>query len=182
MKKGKNKVFLETPRVRLCYPEEGDIEVIQELCSDPNVMRYIGNGKTRSLEETQKFFALNNNHIKQFGHGLMTVRHKQTEEFVGRAGIFHLAFQFDHPEIEMGYILSPKFWGQGYATEIATYLVEWAKENLTVPYLLGVTYQENTASQKVLKKVGMEFFREDIYPKTTHKSLFFKLDLHPSVC
>ncbi len=54
----------------------------------------------------------------------------ETEEFVGRCG-----FGLDETgEIEVGYLIHKKFWGNGYASEALEALIIWAKKNIKVDY------------------------------------------------
>ncbi len=168
---------IETSRLILEKPRAEELPFLAELFADPMVMRYIGNGLPRTTEEAAKSIETNQKHWDAFGFGFWSIFEKGSKEFIGRGGLIHLGFQHEHPEIELGYTLHQKFWGKGYATEIAQSLVKWAKENLKEDHLLGVCYKQNLASQKVLKKIGMQFDREEVYPRTDFKSLFFRLDL-----
>ena len=56
--------------------------------------------------------------------------------------------------VEIGYGLSPEFWGKGYATEAVTAAVEWASKQPGVTAVEAETDDENVASQRVLAKAG----------------------------
>ena len=72
----------------------------------------------------------------------------------GRIG--ELCFKGLSPEgtAEIGYGLSPEFWGKGYATEAVTAAVKWASKQPGVTAVEAETDDENTASQRVLAKSG----------------------------
>ena len=55
---------------------------------------------------------------------------------------------------EIGYGLSPEFWGKGYATEAVTAAAEWALKQPGVTAVEAETDEENIASQRVLAKAG----------------------------
>ena len=55
---------------------------------------------------------------------------------------------------EIGYGLSPEFWGKGYATEAVTAAVKWALKQPGVTAVEAETDEENIASQRVLAKAG----------------------------
>lgn len=168
-------MLLETPRLLLIPPSHDHFEEICRLFAAPLVMRYIGNGKTRDREEAQKAIETNEKHWEAFGYGFWTIIEKETKAFVGRGGLIHIAFNHEEPDVELGYILTKEHWGKGYATEVARHFIQWGFAHLDNPYFMAMTYKENTASQNVLKKVGFTFDREDIYPNTDFKSLFFKI-------
>ncbi|HEV2131627.1 MAG TPA: GNAT family protein [Longimicrobiaceae bacterium] len=73
------------------------------------------------------------------------------------------------PLAEIGYELSPEHWGRGYAREAAGALLEFGFGELGLHRLGAHCVAENTASARVLEKVGMlregrlrenEFFKE----------------------
>ncbi len=78
-------------------------------------------------------------------------------EFVGRAGFSWLE---DPDGYELGYCLKRKFWGNGYATEIAGALVAWFFRKTSEPYLIGYAASEHGASQSVMTNAGLGFWQE----------------------
>jgi RimJ/RimL family protein N-acetyltransferase len=58
-------------------------------------------------------------------------------------------------EAHLGYILNQNYWGNGYATEAAKAMVEYAFTELGVHRVYADCHPENTASIRVLEKVGM---------------------------
>lgn len=80
-----------------------------------------------------------------------------TNEFIGRCGFGLVATG----EIEIGYVLHKKFWGQGYATEAVCALLEWAKNNINAEYVIAFAPLEHEASQRVMQKCGMQYYKTD---------------------
>ena len=58
-------------------------------------------------------------------------------------------------EVELGYRLSPEFWGRGLATEAATALVEHAFDSAGVQRVFATTMVANVGSWKVVEKAGL---------------------------
>ena len=54
----------------------------------------------------------------------------------------------------IGYSLLPAYWGRGFGTEMATLLVEFATRTLGAREVRATTLEDNTASMRVLQKVG----------------------------
>lgn len=157
-------IFLETNRLILKTPELSDLDNLFALRSDPEVMKYIGKrGATQTREEVKKFLDLAIPYQEKHGFGFCSVFEKENGEFVGQAGLFHLGFDDKQPEIEVGYRLHKKFWGKGYATELAKALIYWGFQHLSVTHLVGVAYPENLSSRRVLEKAGMDFTRNEEY-------------------
>lgn len=169
-------MILETERVLLKKPEGDQIDYVAPLFGDANVMRYIVTGKVRSREEALQSIAKNQEHWDRFGFGFFNAIEKATGRFIGRCGLLHIAYQHDHPDVEVGYLLHEAFWGKGYGKEIAKRLTDWGLEELKLKEIYGICWRENIASCKILEGVGMVFDREDVYPGTEHLSLFFRLD------
>lgn len=54
-----------------------------------------------------------------------------------------------------GYMLDPKVWGRGYATEAATLLIQFARTELSLHRLEAICRPDNHGSMRVLEKAGM---------------------------
>ena len=74
--------------------------------------------------------------------------------FIGRAGF---AYTIELNVIEMGYVIDHKYWGKGYATEIAKTLLDWAKGNLEDEEIFAFTGIKHLASIAIMKKIGMKY-------------------------
>ncbi|WP_025038049.1 GNAT family N-acetyltransferase [Bradyrhizobium sp. DOA9] len=118
------------------------------LHRDAEVSRFLGG--VRTPEVTQAYLATNMAHWDQHGFGLWSVRTKDGA-FAGRAGIRHILVD-DVDEIEIAYAFKREFWGQGFASEIATALTDIGLSRLALPSLIGIVYVGNTASRRVLEK------------------------------
>ncbi len=57
-------------------------------------------------------------------------------------------------EAELGYLLQPEYWGQGYGNEIAEVLLEVAKTDPRLKRVYAITDPQNIASRKILLKNG----------------------------
>ena len=90
--------------------------------------------------------------------------------FIGRAGLSPMP----DGEAELGYSLVRSEWGKGYATELATIVRDWAFAETDLPYLLGITMIGNTASQRVLEKIGMIHLGQREFRDRPHE--FYRLD------
>jgi RimJ/RimL family protein N-acetyltransferase len=56
-----------------------------------------------------------------------------------------------------GYILNPRFWGQGYAAKAFGAVVDWARGQPNVQRIVATHHPDNPASGSVMRKVGMSF-------------------------
>jgi RimJ/RimL family protein N-acetyltransferase len=150
-------IFLETERLILKNTELSDLDNLVALRSDPDVMKYIDDGSTHTEERVKGFLSFAIPYQKKYGIGFCSVFDKESGNFIGQAGLFHIGFDDTNPEIEIAYRLHKKFWGKGYATELAKALIKWGFQHLSVNKLIAAADPENIASQKVLQKAGLTY-------------------------
>jgi RimJ/RimL family protein N-acetyltransferase len=78
-------------------------------------------------------------------------------------------------EVEVGYVFERAAWGRGLATEAARALVDWAFANLEVEYVISAIQSENTRSQAVAARLGMDVARRDVTPATRTPVLVYSI-------
>ena len=77
--------------------------------------------------------------------------------------------------IELGYVIYPTYWNQGYATEMLTALIQRLFEMGFEEVLTGA-FEENAASQRVMQKSGMSLLdmQDEIeYRGKVHKCVYY---------
>lgn len=134
-----------------------DAVKLLEIFSDPEMMEY--HRVTRNLDETKEWIQQYLESYEKHGFGRYAAILKDTNEFIGYAGF--AAKEIDgQPEVEIGYTLNKKFWGQGYATEAALACRDYAFDTLGLKRIVAIIYPDNAASINVAKKIGMEFAKK----------------------
>ena len=160
---------LETDRLLLRPPVPEDAEALAPLYADPEVMRYLGDGRTLEREETERSVRRMIEAWKADGFGLFTTVRKKDEAVVGRVGLIvwnpetwqTTRTGADGPtELEVGYTLGRPFWGQGYATEAAGAVRDFALNGLGADRVIALIIHGNTASENVAHKLGLEYERD----------------------
>ena len=143
---------LETSRTYLRNFCLDDLDLLYQLHSDPQVMQHFHTGPRSRLEIIKNLHDyIQHQEIYNFSN--WAVFEKNTDQFIGRAGPLVWEAQ---QSVELSYVLHQKFWGLGFATELAGQIITWIFKNLTVDKIVAVTTPENLASQKVMSKVGMQ--------------------------
>ncbi|MBA2657244.1 MAG: GNAT family N-acetyltransferase [Tatlockia sp.] len=155
-------IFLETKNLIIRTPQLSDFDNLLALQTDADVMKYIGQGVRTKLEVMGGLEAAIA-HQETHGFSLGSVFEKESELFVGRAGLIYLAYDDTQPEIEVGYALIKTAWGEGYGVELAKALINWGFQHLTVSKLVAVINPENNFSRRVLEKVNMNYKESRIY-------------------
>jgi RimJ/RimL family protein N-acetyltransferase len=143
-----------TPRLLIRPFVLDDAPVVNaRLDSDPRQMQFTGSVKT--LEETREALLRQIEWTQNHPHGCgkWAVVLRADNSIVGWCALVPLP---GRPEdIEVGYIISPLFWGQGFATEAAAALVEYAFRELRRPAVYSMVNPQNHPSVRVTQKLGM---------------------------
>ncbi|MEA2575521.1 MAG: hypothetical protein QOH93_2819 [Chloroflexia bacterium] len=153
-------ISLETERLLLRPFAKTDANNLFELDSDPAVMRYVNGGNPTPLEVARDedlpwFIEYGELHA---GYGFWAAIEKATGEFVGWF-LFRPAEDGSPGEPELGYRLRRSAWGKGYATEGSRALVRMGFAAPGVPRVVAFAHVDNTASRRVMEKVGMVHVR-----------------------
>jgi RimJ/RimL family protein N-acetyltransferase len=146
------KLIIETPRLILRHWRESDLEAMTAINQDPKVMEFL---VPKSKEETQKFIQANIKNLEKFGYCLYPVELKQTQELIGWVGLNYTDFPAAFtPAIEIGWRLGSQYWGNGYASEAALAVRDYAFNNLGIKELVSFTVPENKRSIKLMQRLG----------------------------
>ena len=74
---------IETARLILRRPVPEDVHPLAEINADPEVMKYIGDGRVRTFEETAGGLERAIREWDERGHGIFCLDLRDTGEFVG---------------------------------------------------------------------------------------------------
>jgi ribosomal-protein-alanine N-acetyltransferase len=143
---------LTTERLRLRPFTAADQETIHAVYSDPEVMRYVGNGPHRTLDDTATALRIYGDVLARYGYSFLAVSELEGGALIGDGGLYPLGGQ--GPDFELGYTLARSAWGKGYATELGRALVEHAFNALDAPRVVAQVEPANHASRHVLEKLG----------------------------
>jgi RimJ/RimL family protein N-acetyltransferase len=144
-------VTLETERLLLRWFREDDFADFCEICAEPEVMHFLGDGKPMAPMEVWKQMATLMGHWYFRGYGFWAVEEKQTGRMVGRIGFMNPA---GWPGFELGWILGRASWGKGYATEGARRALEYAFTEMNRDHVISLIAPANVNSIKVAERLG----------------------------
>jgi len=147
---------LETKRLVLRPMLEADIEALLLIFTDPKVMASFG-VDLFTREQMAHWLKRNLDHQDEFSYGLFSVILKETGELIGDCGLEQME---DQGAAELGYDFRSDFWNQGYATEAARAVRDYAFDVLQLPRLISLIRVGNLASKRVAEKVGMTLAEE----------------------
>jgi RimJ/RimL family protein N-acetyltransferase len=144
-----------TPRLELSRPGTRDAEAIFErYASDPDVTRFLGWPRHRSVDDTRAFLQFSRHEWTQWPAGPYLIRLRgEGRRLLGSTGLSFATVD----EAVTGYVLAKDSWGQGYATEALRAMVDLARRS-GVRRLSALCHPGHRASSHVLEKCG--FVRE----------------------
>jgi len=147
--------ILETERLILRLQTTDDASFILELLNDPSWLQFIGDRGVRTIEDA-KAYILNGTvrMYEQYGFCLFLVERKEDHVPIGICG---LVKRDSLEDVDIGFAFLPKYWAKGYAYEAASAVMAYGKDKLGLNRIVGITTQENHASAKLLKKIGLQF-------------------------
>jgi RimJ/RimL family protein N-acetyltransferase len=144
-------VALHTDRLHLRMFREDDLDAYAAICADPEVMRYLGDGRTLGRNEAWRQMAMILGHWQLRGYGLWAVEERATGALVGRLGFFEPE---GWPGFELGWMLRRASWGRGYATEGAERALAHAFTEMGRQRLISLIRPDNRASIRVAERLG----------------------------
>ncbi len=158
--------ILETERLTLRQMTLEDIDNLQLIFADPVAMFFYP--KTLDRDETKAWIDKVIAHYEKHGAGMWACHLKETGEFVGQCGLYFQTDVDGKEEVEVGYLFLRKFWSQGYATEAAKAVMDYARSQLGFKRLISLVRPENLPSRRVAEKNGLTPEKEITYKGIKH--------------
>lgn len=151
---------VDSARLIMSVPRPNDAaEVLERYAGDPDVTRYLGWPTHQTVSDTEGFISFSASQWEREGMGPYLIRSRESGLLLGstglglantgRAGNTHRAMT--------GYVLAKDAWGQGYATEALSAMVDVARA-IGIVSLSALCHPEHRASVCVLEKC--EFARD----------------------
>ena len=145
--------------------------------ADPEVMRWIGSGTTRSVEQTTAAIKLWEREWEESGFGLFAVEMRDTGELAGFVGLSIPDFLPEvMPAVEIGWRLGREFWGRGIATEAAHSALGFGFTRCGLDRVVSICQSGNDASERIMRKLGMELERETVDPSCRRPVRVYAID------
>jgi RimJ/RimL family protein N-acetyltransferase len=157
---------LRTARMSLRPWAESDLGLLRRLSSEPEVVRYVGDGRLWTAERAASTSDWMVKHWRLHGFGWWTMRLDGTEETIGFAALNHPAegTELDPSEFEIGWWLDPGYWRRGLAGEAATAVRDDAFGRLRAPSVVARLQPANLGSAAVARHIGLVHERDAIGP------------------
>jgi len=148
---------LETSRLRIRQLEVDDAGFIYRLVNDPQWLRFIGDKGVSNLDDARDYIETGPLEMyRKNGFGLNLVALKDSNEAIGICGILQ---RETLTEADLGFAFMPDYRGRGFAFEASQAVLEHGLENLGLERVAAILSPQNTASEKLLRKLGFNFER-----------------------
>ncbi len=152
-------VEIRTRRLLLRPWRESDLQPFAAMNQDPEVMKFFPvvldrKQSDRLAEEIQR-------RIDDQGWGFWVVEIPGEAPFIGFTGLNTVREELPFaPGVEIGWRLSRKFRGNGYASEAAPAALETGFRQLRLQEIVAFTASENRRSRAEMERIGMVFENE----------------------
>ncbi len=153
-------IRIETPRLILRALEEGDLQALHEISSDPEIAKYDGWKVSGSLEETRKRMLQAIEEKED-----LAVVLKETGRMIGTFGIQPRNW-LDYPidrELkgrEFGFDLNQAYWGRGLMPEAVSAVADYCFRSLSYGFITCGHFLGNERSARLIEKCGFSFLFE----------------------
>jgi [ribosomal protein S5]-alanine N-acetyltransferase len=152
----RHSISLETERLVLNPILANQLDTLYQILIDPYVRRYLCDDKVLSLQEVEEMLTQSNKQFEAERSGLWLIETKQNPQVISQViGVAGLWYFFDEPQPQLLYALLPQATKQGYATEAARRLLDYAYTELGYSDLVASCDLPNLASQRVAERLGM---------------------------
>lgn len=155
---------LYTDRLCLRMPSPADAEPLYELFADAVVMHGLGKEPISALEDARAMVRGGIGGWRAEGLGPFILETVPDRQVVGQAGLMIFdtrgwtastaARAGRHAQPELGWSLIRAHWGNGYATEAAAAIRDWAHESRSIERLVSLISPDNVRSQRVAERLG----------------------------
>ncbi len=138
---------------RFLVPE--DIKLWTSFFENPECIQYFpwvedNTAEVRSKQWIERQFA----RYKEKRYGLQALIRKDNNEFIGQCGLLTQPIE-GKQELEVGYHVFKKYWGQGYAPEAAKAFFNYGFKHKQAPSIISIIDIRNLKSQRVAEKNGL---------------------------
>jgi [ribosomal protein S5]-alanine N-acetyltransferase len=168
---------LESARLVLRRVVPDDLPFFTRIHALPEVAKYLyREGRPRAPEETARWLSYTLASYEQLALGYLAVVRKGDRTLIGRCGLMDLVVESAAPEhgirrgwfgrdeappgvpvtfeCELGYTFDPTVWGQGFASEAARCVRDYARDVLRLSYAISAIHPGNARSQRVAERSG----------------------------
>jgi len=155
-----NAPTLETERLILRPFVPEDAEELHRILNLDGILRYFPGPGNPDMERVERFISRQTEQWREKGYAWWAVETKADRRLLGWNGLQYLP---ETDETEIGFLIDKAFWGRGLTPEAGRASLRFGFETLGLGEVIALAHPENTASQRVMEKLGLPFVEETVY-------------------
>ncbi|BDF94523.1 GNAT family N-acetyltransferase [Pseudoalteromonas sp. KAN5] len=157
----KSTPIIDTERLQLRPLDVSDAENLLAIFADPIVMEYWHTPPWQSHCDAIDFIASSQAASEQQKQVCLAMILKSTQQLIGKCMLHN--YVPDSKRAEIGYALSPQYWGKGLVFEAAHALLSYGFKEIGLRRIEAELDPDNAASAKTLERLG--FIKEGLLRK-----------------
>ena len=166
-------VFYETKRLLIRPTSIEDAPFILEILNSPKWIEFIGDRNVKTVEEAADYIKLKMlPQFKKLGYSNNTIIRKSDGVKMGTCGLYN---RDGIDGVDIGFAFLPEYEKQGYAYESAKKVMEIGVHSFGLKKINAITTQENTASQKLIEKLGLKYLKKITIPNDPEELLLYTI-------
>ena len=144
--------ILETSRLLLRPPTMDDAEsIFRKYAQDPEVIKYLVWRPHENVDTTKAFIKRCIQCWRDETAFPWVITRKADHALLGM-----IEMRIDRFRADFGYAIAKSYWGNGYTTEAAKIIIQWALKQESLYRVWAICDVENLASARVMEKAGMQ--------------------------
>ena len=156
--------FLTSKRLGFRKWRDEDFDLAFKLWGNPEVTKFIDCRGNLTLKEVRELLSNEIENEKKYNVQYWPIFFLDMNEFIGCCGL--RPYDLVKNIYEIGAHILPQHWRNGYALEAARTVIDFGFDFLKCSALFAGHNPNNTASRKLLEKLGFTYIRDEYYPPT----------------
>ena len=163
---------IDTERLVLRKIENRDTADMYEYSCRADVTEYLTWNPHKSEKETERYIKLLGKKYDKGAFWDFGVEYRKDAKFIGTCGF--TSFNQDENSAEIGYVLSPEYWGRGIAVEACSAVLKFGFAVFDLDRICARYIDGNNSSKRVMEKLGMSYvttYKNSYYIKNEYKTV-----------
>ena len=151
------RTIFTTERTTLTLLQEADLPAMTIMSREADTFRYIRKLRVMNDEQYQQFLRLKLEQIRSGAGYHWVVWLKGEGSFVGAVNLNPIG---GTQRLQIGCQLMRNYWGQGFASELMKWVLDFAFRDAGLSEVYGVFEKDNITSRRLLAKLGFVWIED----------------------
>jgi len=166
---------IKSQRLLLRKMDISDSTALFKLWSDPEVTKYMNIECFKNENQAKDMILLFDKLSKNDEAIRYTIIELKSNKVIGSCGFNYI--DFNNAKAEIGYDLNKKFWGQGFAKEAISCLIQYAFNDLGLNRIEAKIEPQNISSIKLIERLNFTY-EGTLRQTEKSKNLFIDLRMY----